>query len=124
MPAVVVQCTEERVVDGAPDKQGRIGFVSEHVEQGVTLRLDPELIAVALRRRFAGIHDHLVVIRRRNGEDSLTELSRKEIVPRLETVVRLCRVAFELHPEPGHVCEGFFAQPTRLRIMAEDVARV
>ena len=45
VPAVAVQCTEERLVDGASDKQGRIGFVSEHVEQGVTLRLDPELIA-------------------------------------------------------------------------------
>ena len=130
MPAVVVHCTEERLVDGASDELRRVGFVSEHVEQGIPLRLDPKLVAqldVALDFvgcRFAGIHEDLVVVGGRNRADSLAELSRKEVVPGRETVMWLRRVALELDREPGHICESLFAEPTALRIVAEHVARV
>ena len=42
---MVAQCAEEGLVDGAADELLGAGVVGEHVNEGVRLAFDPELVA-------------------------------------------------------------------------------
>ena len=101
VPAVVRECGEERLVDGAALELGCEVVKREHVEDRVLLALEPELVpqttvmryVVALR--FACVGDDRVVVGRGDGTHTVPERAREEVVPGRVAVVRFRRVTVE-----------------------------
>ena len=101
VPAMVRECGEECLVDGATLELGREVVKRKHVEDGVLLALEPELVPqLAVMRyvvalRLARVDDDLVVVGRGDGPDAVSESAREEVVPGLEPVIRFRRVTVE-----------------------------
>lgn len=85
VPAVVGEGGEEGLVDRATSKVLGQGVVGEHVEDGVRLGLDPELIAqmhvvgYIVDFRLAGVGDHGVVVGRGNRACLVVDLASEEV---------------------------------------------
>jgi predicted peroxiredoxin len=101
MPAVVRECGEERLIDGAALELGCEVVKCEHVEDRVLLALEPELVpqtaavryVVALRLTCVG--DDRVVVGRGDGAHTVSESAREEVVPGRVPVIRFRRVTVE-----------------------------
>lgn len=87
MPAVIIHWVKEGMVECAPYEMMRERIVSQHVEEGVRLGFEPELVLFVdiaidtVGSCFTSGGDDLVVVWAGNGADSRAEAAREEVVP-------------------------------------------
>ena len=128
VPTMVVERTEERLIDGPSDKVRREGVVVEHVVERVRLALHVEFVESLdvggdfINGRFAGRVDDRVVIGDNDWTHTVSEASCKKVVPRREPVVWLRGVAEVRLDEIRHSGGRSGTEPTVV-IGSEDVAR-
>lgn len=129
VPAVVAECRQEGLVDGAADELRGERVSCEHVEHAVRLAFDPELVAgldVArdlVGEGFTGVGDDIVVVGGGDGADAVLEAesAREEVVPGFVAVILGAGVTVEeffelvrgLPVEVGGCFEAFEGRRTK-----------
>ena len=128
VPTMVVEHTEERLIDGPSDKVRCERVVVEHVVERVWLALQVEFVESLdvggdfVHGGFAGRVDDRVVIGVKDRTHVVSEVSREEVVPRREPVIWLSGVANVRLDETRHRRGRSGTEPTVV-IGSEDVAR-
>jgi len=101
VPAVVRECGEEGLVDGTALELGCEVVKREHVEDGVLLALEPELVPqLAVVRdvvapRLACVGDDRIVVRLGDGAHTVSERAGEEVIPGRVPVIGFRRVTVE-----------------------------